>query len=157
MVNWFRRQQPNAAKPTLASLFAALDDPDTAATLANAGLSETIRLANDVDYQVTKGGFAQLLYNLKGEGLSAVEDMLIEVGAPRTQDVYVRAITVCLEQQDEYQRFLAEPFPTPNEVKHSLQLLSIEYFNGPTLPDEAAAWCSTIAAKYRIAGSGKTA
>lgn len=153
MVNWFRRQQPQAARHTLASLLAALDDTSASAALERDGLTDTIRRANYVDYQLTKGGFAQLLYNLKGEGLSETEDVLIEVGAPRTQDFYVRAITLCLEQRDEYQRFLAEPFPTPNEVKHGLQLLSVDYFNGQTLAEEAAPWCAQVGAKYRLAGS----
>jgi len=84
-------------------------------------------LAVKFNYDVKQGGFAQLLYNLQGEYLAEVEDMLITANATVAQDYYLRAVTTCLENKDEYFRFLSSNYTDANDVKHSLQMLSVEY------------------------------
>src|SRR4051794_37668003 len=84
-------------------------------------------LAVKFNYDVKQGGFAQLLYNLRGEFLADVEDMLIAANAAVAHDYYVRAVTVCLESKADYFRFLASDYAEANAVKHALQLLSVEY------------------------------
>ena len=84
-------------------------------------------LAVKFNFDVKQGGFAQLLYNLQGELLAEVEDMLIAANAAVAQDYYVRAVTTCLDNKDEYFRFLSSNYADANEVKHTLQLLSVEY------------------------------
>ena len=84
-------------------------------------------LAAKFNYDVKQGGFAQLLYNLRGEFLADVEDMLIAAGAATAQDYYVRAVTLCLKDKPAYFRFLASDFAEANAVKHALQLLSVKY------------------------------
>jgi hypothetical protein len=99
------------------------------------------RFAHDVD----NGGFAQLLYNMGGEYLPEIEDMLFAAQAENAQDYYVRAIRVCLPNKDEYLRFLKSNYLDRNEVKHQLQLLSVEYLRG-TVPFryEASEYLATI-------------
>ena len=84
-------------------------------------------LAIKFNYDVKQGGFAQLLFNMHGEFLADVEDMLIAANAAVAQDYYVRAVTICLENKEEYIRFLSSNYTDANEVKDSLQLLSVEY------------------------------
>ena len=84
-------------------------------------------LAARFNYDVKQGGFAQLLYNMRGQCLAEIEDMLILAGAKLAQDHYVRAIHVCLQDKAEYQRFLASTFTDANAVKSDLQLISIEH------------------------------
>ena len=84
-------------------------------------------LAVKFNYDVKQGGFAQLLYNLRGEFLADVEDMLIAASAAVAHDYWVRAVTICLEDKPAYFRFLASEYAEDNAVKHALQLLSVEY------------------------------
>ena len=63
-------------------------------------------LAVKFNYDVKQGGFAQLLYNLRGEFLADVEDVLIAAGAAVAHDFWVRAVTLCLEDKPAYCRFL---------------------------------------------------
>lgn len=84
-------------------------------------------LAVKFNYDVQQGGFAQLLYNLRGEFLANVEDMLIAAGATVAHDYWVRAVTACLDEKPEYFQFLASDYTEANAVKHALQLLSVEY------------------------------
>lgn len=84
-------------------------------------------LAVKFNYDVKQGGFAQLLYNLRGEFLADVEDLLIAAGAAAAHDFWVRAVTHCLADKPAYFRFLASDYAEANPVKHALQLLSVEY------------------------------
>jgi len=84
-------------------------------------------LAVKFNYDVKQGGFAQFIYNLQGEFLADVENMLIAANAAVAHDYYVRAVTVCLESKADYFRFLTSNFTEANGVKHALQLLSVEY------------------------------
>ena len=84
-------------------------------------------LAAKFNYDVKQGGFAQLVYNLRGEFLAEVEDMLLAAGAAVAHDYWVRAVTICLEDKPAYFRFLASEYAEANGVKHALQLLSVEY------------------------------
>jgi hypothetical protein len=84
-------------------------------------------LAVKFNYDVKQGGFSQLLYNMQGNFLAEIEDMLIAANAIVAQDYYVRAVTICLENKEEYFRFLSSNYTNANDVKHSLQLLSVEY------------------------------
>ncbi len=79
-------------------------------------------------YDISQGGFSQLLFNLQGEYLHETEDMLIGAQACCAHAFFVRAIRICSSNREEYQRFLASDYLTSNDVKHGLQQLSIEYF-----------------------------
>jgi hypothetical protein len=85
-------------------------------------------LAARFDYDVRQGGFAQLLYNLKGNFLAEMEDMLLAASAPVAHSHYVQAITECLANEAEYQRFLASDFLEANAVRDALHKVSLEYF-----------------------------
>ena len=96
-------------------------------------------LAVKFNYEVKQGGFAQLLYNLQGEFLADIEDMLIAASAAVAHDHYVRGITLCLENKADYFRFLSSDYTDANAVKHALQLLSVEYLQQRIdFADEAA-------------------
>jgi hypothetical protein len=102
-------------------------------------------LAMKFNYDVKQGGFAQLLYSLKGEFLADVEDMLIAAHAAVAHDHYVRAVTICLENKAEYFRFLSSDYKEANAVKHALQLLSVEYLQRRIdFSDEAAEYLETL-------------
>lgn len=104
-------------------------------------LARTVALARYFDHNVTRGGFAQLIYNLEGELLREVEAMLTAVGAPAAQEYYVRAIGVCLQDLEAYQRFLSSPFPTETTTKDALHRASLDYFaQGVEFPTEITPW-----------------
>lgn len=95
-------------------------------------------LAIKFNYDVKQGGFAQLLYNMQGNYLADIEDMLLDAKATVAHEYYVRAITMCLESEEDYDRFLASAYTEANELKHRLQRLSIEYLlRGKDFVDEA--------------------
>lgn len=101
-------------------------------------------LAVKFNYDVKQGGFAQLLYNLRGEFLAEVEDMLIAANAAVAHDHWVRAATICLEDKPAYFRFLASEYAEANGVKHALQLLSVEYLQRRAdFADEASAFLAS--------------
>ncbi|MBA4066441.1 MAG: hypothetical protein C0501_22555 [Isosphaera sp.] len=101
-------------------------------------------LAVKFNYDVKQGGFAQLMYNLRGEFLAGIEDMLLAAGAAVAHDHYVRAVTACLEDKPGYFRFLASDYAEANAVKHALQLLSVEYLQRRAdFADEAAAFLAS--------------
>jgi hypothetical protein len=85
-------------------------------------------LAARFDYDVRKGGFAQFLYNMHGELLAEVEDMLIGAHAVVAHDAYVQAIKTCLADSAEYQRFLASSYTEENKVKNALHTVTLAYF-----------------------------
>ncbi|WP_433673738.1 DMP19 family protein [Microbacterium gorillae] len=89
-----------------------------------------------------QGGFAQVLFNARGEGLADIEDMLIAVGAPRAQAYYVRAIRLALDDKTGYRAFLADWHAADGRpLRDELQLLSIEYLmSEPSLAAESRAW-----------------
>jgi len=102
-------------------------------------------LAVKFNYDVKQGGFAQLLYNLRGEFLADVEEMLIAANAAVAHDHYVRAVTVCLENKADYFRFLSSDYTEANPVKHALQFLSVEYLQRRVdFADEAAGYLATL-------------
>ena len=49
-------------------------------------------LAAQFEYDVRRGGFAQLIFSMQGECLVDMEDMLTAAGAPIAREAYVRAI-----------------------------------------------------------------
>jgi hypothetical protein len=101
-------------------------------------------LAVKFNYDVKQGGFAQLLYNMQGNFLPDIEDMLIAANTAVAHDYYVRAVTICLENKKEYFRFLSSDYVVPNDVKHALQLLSVEYLQKRIdFLQEAAAFLAT--------------
>lgn len=95
-------------------------------------------LAAKFNDDVRQGGFAQLIYNMQGNYLADIEDMLLDAKATVAHTYYVRAIHMCLESQEDYGRFLESAYGEANELKHRLQLLSIEYLQqGKDFADEA--------------------
>ena len=98
-------------------------------------------LAARLEYDLRKGGFAQLLYNMNGAFLPDLEDMLIAAKAPVAHEYYVRAIQTCLANKPEYARFLASNYSDNNSTKDALHLLSIDYFSRHMpFALEGAAW-----------------
>lgn len=100
---------------------------------------ETERLLQRFAYDVTRGGFAQLLFNAQGDGLAEIEEMLITVGATRAREFYVRAIRCALADKAGYQAFLNDwNDPEAADLRGALQLLGVEYLSeGPALDAEA--------------------
>jgi hypothetical protein len=86
-------------------------------------------IAVKFNYDVKQGGFSQLLYNLQGNLLPEVEGMLLTAKAVVAHEYYVRAVRLCLEDMEEYFRFLSSDYTQANNLKHLLQALSIEYLN----------------------------
>ena len=100
-----------------------------------------VALAHFFNYQVTKGGFAQLVFNAKGQYLQDLEEMLVATEAARARGFYVRAIRLCLNDPDAYQAFLDRPFIEDSELKNALHEVSIEYLRGaPQFLEEVAAF-----------------
>lgn len=98
-------------------------------------------LAAKFNYDVTQGGFSQLLFNLQGQYLRETEDMLVAAEACVAHAFFVRAIRICVASPKEYQRFLASGYTTDNDVKQELQMLSVEYFSsGVEFSDEIASF-----------------
>ncbi len=111
-------------------------------------LARTVALARYFDHNVTRGGFAQLIYNLEGELLRDLEAMLTAVGAPVAREHYVRAISLCLQDLEAYQRFLKSPFPTVTTTKDALHRASLDYFaQGVEFPTELAPWLGPTRAR----------
>jgi hypothetical protein len=101
-------------------------------------------LAAKFNYDVKQGGFAQLLFNMQGNFLPDLEDMLIAAGARVAHDHYVRAITLCLGNKVKYFRFLSSNYTDANATKEALQSLSVEYLmKRIDLGEEAAAFLAT--------------
>jgi hypothetical protein len=86
-------------------------------------------LAARFEYEVRQGGFTQLIYNMRGNLLADIEDMLIAASAPLAQEYYVRAIQICLVDKDGYRRFLASNFIEPSDIKNRLHGISVEYIS----------------------------
>ena len=100
-----------------------------------------VALAHFFNYQVVQGGFAQLIFNAKGQYLHDLEEMLVSAGATRAKEFYVKAIRICLNDPDAYQAFLAKPFAEDSELKNALHRVSIEYLRGePQFLEEIAAF-----------------
>ena len=89
-------------------------------------------LADYFNYNVTQGGFAQLFYNLKGEHLDEIEELLSQMNAKTALEFYRQSLVQCLENIDGYQQFISEDYLDKNELKHELQRISIAYFNRKT-------------------------
>lgn len=100
--------------------------------LKNQPVFWNVYLAGYFDYNVRKGGFAQLLFNLKGEYLSDIEQMLREINAPEALNFYLKALEICLENITEYRRFIGSNYLEKNETKDNLHLLSLDYFKKPS-------------------------
>jgi hypothetical protein len=84
-------------------------------------------LAARFDYDVRKGGFAQFFYNMHGELLREVEDMLIRANAGVAHETYVQAVKTCLANRPEYQRFLASTYTEENTIKNALHMITVAY------------------------------
>ena len=81
---------------------------------------------------------------MQGDFLAESEDMLISANAAVAREYYVRAMTICLENKGEYFRFLSSNYADANDVKHLLQMLSVEYLQkGIDFIHEAADFLAT--------------
>ena len=134
-----KQQEPHDSLPYRPLTLAELEN---AARGSSAGLPYL--LAVKFNYDVKQGGFSQLLYNMQGNLLAEIEDMLIAANAAVAHDYYVRAVTICLENKEEYFRFLSSNYTDTNDVKQSLQLLSVEYLQKRIdFENEAAVFLAT--------------
>ena len=114
-------------------------------------LSTDAGRADCFEYDVERGGFAQLLFNLKGDGLEEFGAMLARAGAVVAARHYERAILACLDDEPAYQAFIDGDYVTDNAVKFALQALSVEYLRtGVSFDREAAAWRARIGAGHGV-------
>lgn len=99
-----------------------------------------VYLASFFQSNLDQGGFAQLLYNARGENLAEMNDMLYLASATHALESYLQAVSLCLDDLEGYQAFLASDFVSPSDVKNGLHLVSIEYFqkNSSFLAEAAA-------------------
>ena len=112
---------------------------------AAADLSTDAALARYFRDQVENGGFAQLLFNLQGEYLAEIGELLDRAGASVAALHYEQAIVACLADETAYQAFLASDFVSDNPLKSMLQRCSIDYFAaGVPFDREAARWLASI-------------
>ena len=110
-------------------------------------LSTDAGLARYFRTQVENGGFAQLLFNLNGDHLAEIGDLLHRAGATVAVRHYEQAIHACLDDEPAYQAFLASDFVSENPLKSTLQRISIDYFATKVPFDrEAARWLARIGA-----------
>ncbi len=112
----------------LAELLAEARKLDLSEVAQNEPAKLLLLLAARFEHDVRQGGFAQLLYNMSGNFLAEIEDMLVAASAPVAREYYVRAIRACLDNEPDYQRFLASDFLEPNALKDALHKVSLEYF-----------------------------
>ena len=102
----------------------SVTDPERAALLGVARF----------EYEVKKGGFAQLLFNLRNMGLDVLGQALEHAGARVAAQHYQRALAVCQQMLGEYHAFLASDYRSPNALKDALHGVSLDYL--PLVPVE---------------------
>jgi hypothetical protein len=108
-----------------------------------------VSLAQFFEYNVVTGGFAQLIYNSRGEYLQEIEHMLALASAPVAREFYERAIRLCAENPAEFGNFLRAHFTDESPLKNSLHGLSIEYFRRKQ-PFEVEAEAFVLASAERV-------
>lgn len=102
--------------------------------------ADLVRRAAYFDHHVWQGGFAQLIFNLQGDGLEEVATMLEAVGAPVARSFYQRAIQDCVQDLDGYQAFLAD-YGAESLTKNALFRVSLDFYrSGVEFPDEILPW-----------------
>jgi hypothetical protein len=98
----------------------------------------TLMLADFFTYNLTQGGFSQLLFNSGGQYLAEMEDMLLASHARATHDFYIQAIQLCTSDIPRFHAFLESDFTSENELKNQLHLISLAYFKcGVSFVEEA--------------------
>ena len=109
-----------------------------------------VMLAAFVARNLHQGGFAQLLFNAQGGYLREMAEMLRNVNASNTLNLYERAVRVCLADKLGYQSFLASDFVSDSTLKNALHEVSLDYFaSGLKFEDEAAAPLRTACLQAR--------
>ena len=109
-----------------------------------------VMLAAFVARNLHHGGFAQLFFNAQGGYLREMADMLQNVNARNTLNLYERAVRVCLADKLGYQSFLASDFVSDSTLKNALHEVSLDYFaSGLKFEDEAAAQLRTACRQAR--------
>ncbi len=133
---------PKSHADSIPNRLISLEELEVAASKTPAALPYL--LATKFNYDVKQGGFAQLLYNLQGEFLANIKEMLAAANAAVALDYFVRAVKLCLENEADYFRFIESDYLSANVVKHALQLLSVEYLRQRIdFADEAANYLAT--------------
>lgn len=130
--NFSKALVPNEAEQFLEWLHSESLSTDLDELLLRDSNKFQLCLAGQFDYNVRKGGFSQLLYNMQGNYLSEMESMLIEANAVIAKEFYVQAISACLADKVEYQHFLASNYLAPNKLKDNLNNISLAYFSKNT-------------------------
>lgn len=120
--------QPNDVQQYLADLADSMRGCGPEQLAALEPNRRNLALAARFDHDVRKGGFAQFLYNMQGELLGEVEDMLIGANAVVAHEAYVQAVETCLADKAEYQRFLASRYIEENRIKNALHTVTLAYF-----------------------------
>ena len=87
-----------------------------------------VALADFFRYNVHKGGFAQLIFNLQGEYLEEMEQMLLHAPAPVAHTFYLKAVETCLGDEEGYRAFVAGDYVSANRVKDALHAVTLEYY-----------------------------
>lgn len=110
-----------------------------------------VMLAAFVARNLHQGGFAQLFFNAQGGYLREMADMMQNVNASNTLNLYERAVRVCLADKSGYQCFLASDFVSDSALKSALHEVSLDYFaSGLQFELEAAAQLRLVCQQARI-------
>ncbi|MBC3881591.1 DUF4375 domain-containing protein [Undibacterium sp. LX40W] len=115
---------------------AVIADPKHERPVGDVG---NITLLHFFGYNVSNGGFAQLIFNAQGQYMQEFEDMLLTSGSLISHQYYVQAIRECLDDRENFDQFMNSDFVSPNALKDRLHLLTVEYFRaGGDLMKEAS-------------------
>ena len=87
-----------------------------------------VYLLSVFSYNVSQGGFAQLIYNLNGLYLEDLELSLEIVGADHSKNALSEVIKFCFDNKASYQKFTEGGFDE-TEFKNKLHKYSLNYFS----------------------------
>src|SRR5437762_7454559 len=104
----------------LQSLFAEARNSDLPALAARGSPRIPYLLAARFAHDVNNGGFAQLIYNMKGDLLFEIQEMLDAAGATIACDYYVLAMQACMKDREAYHNFIDSAFTTESPLKSEL-------------------------------------
>jgi hypothetical protein len=90
------------------------------------------------EYEVKKGGFAQLLFNMRNQGVEVLGHALVYAGAKEAAQAYGAALALCRQDPAGYHGFLASDFRSPNAFKDTLHSVSLPYLRGTPIEVETA-------------------
>ncbi len=115
------------SKKRLQELFEQSKGFDCEVFLEKSGKELFLLLAARFDHDLRQGGFAQFFYNMNGNFLADVEDMLIQFNAIVAHEFFVQAVKACIANKAEYESFLQSDYLSENSLKNELHAISLDY------------------------------